>query len=125
MDSCGGNIGFLFTLASVFTFVVSVASLVSFISCYFYELPTHRCPFCILQREYHYIGYLLYIILLVGVVGGTGVGALMPFRGVESLKQIVPLIQKRLTIMSMASYLLFTMIVTFVMVFTDFRLDGY
>jgi len=125
INSCGGYIGFLFALASVFTFAVSVASLISFISCYFYELPTHRCPFCILQREYRYIGYLLYIILLVGVVGGTGVGALMPFRGVESLKQIVPLIQKRLTIMSMASYLLFTMIVTFVMVFTDFRLDGY
>ena len=120
-----GIMGCLFALASVFTFVVSVASLISFISLYFYELPTHRCPFCILQREYHYIGYPLYITLLIGVVGGTGVGVLMPFRGVESLKQVVPLIQKRLAIMSMASYLLFAIIVTSVMVLTDFKLEGY
>jgi positive regulator of sigma E activity len=120
-----GWIGSLFALASVLTFAVSVASLISFISLYFYELPTHRCPFCILQREYHYIGYPLYITLLAGVVGGTGVGALMPFRGVESLKQVVPLIQKRLAIMSIASYLLFTIIVTSAMVFTDFKLEGY
>ena len=121
----GGSIGSLFAAASVLTFAVSVASLISFISIYFYELPTHRCPFCILQREYHYIGYLLYITLLVGVIGGTGVGILMPFRGVESLKQVVPLIQKRLAIMSMASYLLFAIIVTSVMVLTDFKLEGY
>ena len=121
----GGSIGSFFAAASVFTFAVSVASLISFISLYFYELPTHRCPFCILQREYHYIGYPLYITLLIGVVGGTGVGVLMPFRGVESLKQVVPLIQKRLAIMSMASYLLFAIIVTSAMVLTDFKLEGY
>jgi hypothetical protein len=121
----GGSIGSFFAAASVFTFAVSVASLISFIALYFYELPTHRCPFCILQREYHYIGYLLYITLLAGVIGGTGVGILMPFRGVESLKQVVPLIQKRLAIMSMASYLLFTIIVTSAMVLTDFKLEGY
>jgi hypothetical protein len=120
-----GIMGCLFALASVFTFAVSVASLISFIALYFYELPTHRCPFCVLQREYHYIGYLLYITLLAGVIGGTGVGILMPFRGVESLKQVVPLIQKRLAIMSMASYLLFAIIVTSVMVLTDFKLEGY
>ncbi len=63
--------------------------------------------------------------LLIGVVGGTGVGVLMPFRGVESLKQVVPLIQKRLAIMSMVSYMLFAIIVTSVMVLTDFKLEGY
>ncbi len=52
-------------------------------------------------------------------------GILMPFRGVESLKQVVPLIQKRLAIMSMVSYMLFAIIVTSVMVLTDFKLEGY
>jgi hypothetical protein len=121
----GGSIGSFFAAASVFTFAVSVASLISFISVYFYELPTHRCPFCILQREYHYIGYFLYITLLAGVVGGTGVGVLTPFRKVKSLEQAVPRIQKRLAIISMFAYLLFTMIATSVMVFTDFKLEGY
>jgi hypothetical protein len=121
----GGRAGYLFASVSVIAFVVSVASLISFISPYFYELPTHRCPFCILQKEYHYIGYSLYITLLAGVVGGTGVGVLMPFRDIESLQQVVPRIQKKLTMMSVISYLLFAIIVTSVMVVTDFKLEGY
>jgi hypothetical protein len=120
-----GSAGYLFAVAGVLTFAVSVASLISFISPYFYELPTHRCPFCILQREYHYIGYSLYITLLAGVVGGTGVGILMPFRTVDSLRTVVPRILKRLTMLSMVSYVLFTIIVTAAMVFTDFKLEGY
>jgi hypothetical protein len=121
----GGRAGYLFAFASIIAFMVSMISLVSFISPYFYELPTHRCPFCILQKEYHYIGYSLYITMLAGVVGGTGVGVLVPSRDIESLQHVVPRIQKRLAMMSIISYLFFTMIVTFVMVVTDFKLEGY
>jgi hypothetical protein len=123
--SKGGRVGYVFSMASIFTFVVSVASLISFISLYFYELPTHRCPFCILQKEYHYVGYSLYVTLLAGVVGGTGVGILMPFRTVESLKTVLPRTLKRLTTFSVVAYLIFTIIVTSVMVFTDFKIEGY
>ncbi len=31
-----------------------------FFSPYIYELPTHRCPFCLLHKEYYFIGYFLY-----------------------------------------------------------------
>jgi len=49
------------------TFVVtSIISLISFFGTYIYELPTHHCPFCMLQSDYHYIGYLLYTLLFVG-----------------------------------------------------------
>jgi len=123
--SKGSRVGYVFSMASIFTFVVSVASLISFISVYFYELPTHRCPFCILQKEYHYVGYSLYVTLLAGVVGGTGVGILMPFRTVESLKTVLPRTLKRLTTFSVVAYLIFTIIVTSVMVFTDFKIEGY
>ena len=47
---------YLFASLSGIAFVVSLASILSFISLYFYELPTHHCPFCILQKEYGYIG---------------------------------------------------------------------
>jgi len=120
-----GRLGYVFSFACVLAFVMSVVSLISFISPYFYELPTHRCPFCILQGEYYYIGYILYVTLLVGVLGGTGVGILLPFGGRDSLKRIIPGIMKRLTMMSIISYLLFAVIVTFAMVRTDFRLTGY
>lgn len=33
---------------------------------YIYELPTHICPFCMLQKEYFYIGYLLWGSLFLG-----------------------------------------------------------
>jgi hypothetical protein len=117
--------GLFFSIMTLVTFAVSIAALISFISLYFYELPTHHCPFCILQKEYHYIGYLIYSTLLGGVVAGTGVGILMPFRYGESLYEIVPRIQKRLTLMTLILYLVFAVITICAMLFTDFRLEGY
>jgi len=53
-------------------FLSAIASLTNFVSTYVYELPTHKCPFCILQADYYYVGYLFYITLFTGVsVGGT------------------------------------------------------
>lgn len=117
--------GLLFSIMTLVTFAVSIAALISFISLYFYELPTHHCPFCILQKEYHYIGYLIYGTLLGGAVAGTGVGTLMPFRHKKSLYEIVPRIQKRLTLVTLMLYLFFAVITTCAMLFTDFRLEGY
>jgi hypothetical protein len=119
-----GKLGVLFSLASGLFFLVACVSFISFISLYFYELPTHHCPFCVLQREYGYIGYPLYATLLTGVVCGLGVGILMPFRGIPSLAGILPRIQKRLTILSLLAYLLFTGITVIQTVRTDFTLLG-
>jgi len=115
---------YLFTSLSGLTLLVSIASILSFISVYFYELPTHHCPFCILQREYGYIGYPLYITLFGGTISGVGVGLLMPFRKIKSLSEILPSIQKRLALISTVLFLIFTFIVTYRMVFTDFVLEG-
>lgn len=117
--------GYVFSLASAVTFIISIISLISFISLYFYELPTHHCPFCILQREYGYIGYLLYITLLGGSVLGMGVGVLMPFRSIQSLSEILPSVQRRFAIISLVLYFLFTAVVTYRIVFSDFKLEGY
>jgi len=114
--------GYLFSIISSLTFVISVASLISFISLYYYELPTHHCPFCILQKEYGYVGYFLYATLLGGVVTGIGVGALMPFRSCSSLAKVIPPLQRKLTIVTAALYLLFTTLVSYRMLFSDFRL---
>jgi hypothetical protein len=67
---------------SLLMFIISLVSIVSFISLYIYELPTHHCPFCIIMEEYHYLGYsALYILLFGAVVSGIGVAALIPFHG--------------------------------------------
>jgi hypothetical protein len=58
-------------LASLIFLIVAVYSLIDFFSTYIYELPTHRCPFCILQKDYGYIGYVIYFLLLTGTFYGS------------------------------------------------------
>jgi hypothetical protein len=100
-------------------------AILSFISVYFYELPTHHCPFCILQKEYGYIGYPLYLTLLGGTISGVGVGVLMPFRNIKSLSQILPSVKKRLTIASLILFIIFTAIITYRIMFSNLVLEGY
>jgi hypothetical protein len=119
-----GRGGAVFSILSVAVFFVSVASLIAFISSYIYELPTHHCPFCILQSEYSYAGYLHYIFLMGGVVSGAGSGVLMPFRKIPSLRDIAPVIQKKLTLISLTCYILFTSLVTYQIVFSGLKLEG-
>jgi hypothetical protein len=117
--------GYLFSSLSAITFLTSIMAILSFISVYFYELPTHHCPFCLLQKEYGYIGYPLYLTLLGGTISGVGVGVLMPFRNVKSLSQILPSVQKRLTIASLILFIIFTAIITYRIMFSNLVLEGY
>jgi len=107
-----GRGGYLYSLFSALTFVVAIASLISFICLYFYDLPSHHCPFCILQKEYRYVGYLLYGTMLGGGVAGIGVGVLMPFRGQGSMARIIPGLQRRLAAGSIFLYIVLTIIVS-------------
>jgi hypothetical protein len=75
---------------------VSLAAVIGVVSPYVYELPTHHCPYCLLQGEYGWIGYPLYGTLLLGAVAGMGAGVLQPFRRVASLAEAVPALQRRL-----------------------------
>jgi hypothetical protein len=63
---------------------VGLAAVVSWLSPYVYELPTHHCPFCLLQREYRWVGYLLCGALLGGGLTGAGVGEPPRIRGHRS-----------------------------------------
>ena len=44
---------------------ISYYSMVYFFGTYIYQIPTHKCPFCMLQKEYYFIGYLLWGSLLI------------------------------------------------------------
>ena len=115
----------LFAVAGTLAFPVSVAALISFISVYFYELPTHHCPFCILQKEYHYVGYPIYAAILGGGIASAGVWVLMPFRSVPSLKESLPRIQRRLAVAAFSFYAGFTALTIGRMSLSDFILIGY
>jgi len=120
-----GKGGYLFSSLSVITFLASILSIFSFVSVYYYELPTHHCPFCILQGEYGYIGYPLYLALLGGTISGMGVGVLMPFKGIKSLSEIVPSLQRKLAILTLILFIIFTAMITSKMVFSGLILEGY
>ncbi|MEI7702979.1 MAG: hypothetical protein WCK73_00120 [Deltaproteobacteria bacterium] len=97
-----GRGGWLLGALSALSLPVGLAAVVSWLSPYVYELPTHHCPFCLLQGEYHWIGYPLYAALLGGSLTGAGVGVLMPFRSIPSLDVELPAYQRRLAGWSVA-----------------------
>jgi len=105
--------GYFYAALSLLMFIISLVSIVSFISLYIYELPTHHCPFCIIMEEYNYLGYLLYMLLFGAVVSGIGVGALIPFRQVESLKHMLSGFICKLALASVILYAAFTALVTY------------
>jgi len=59
---------------------------VYFFGTYIYELPTHKCPFCMLQRDYYYIGYLIWGSLFIGVFLGLISAILKLFFKIENRK---------------------------------------
>jgi len=50
--------------------LVSYYSIVYFFGTYVYAQPHHHCPFCMLQVEYYYVGYLIWLSLMVGLFFG-------------------------------------------------------
>ena len=45
---------------SIFYIYISYYAIVYFFGMYIYQLPTHKCPFCMFESDYNYIGYLIY-----------------------------------------------------------------
>jgi hypothetical protein len=114
-----------FALLSLYWFIISIVSIISFVSPHFYELPTHHCPFCILQREYHHVGYPLYLSLLGAAIMGMGLGVIDRFKSIPSLHILVPVVQRRLVILSLLGCLIFAAVASAPLVFSDFKLEGY
>jgi len=88
-------------------FIVSVLAIVSFISIYIYELPTHRCPFCFLKAEYYHIGVPIYAALFVATATGISKGTLLCFTEAASIGQQLQRLSKRLGNISMAGVMIF------------------
>jgi len=61
---------FLLFIVSLLFLYIGYESVVHFFGTYIYQLPTHKCPFCMLQKEYYYVGYILWATLFLGVFFG-------------------------------------------------------
>lgn len=112
----------IYSIGGALFFWICLASVVSFISVFFYEQPTHHCPFCILQGSYNYVGYPLYGLLLTGVITGIGPGVITRTDHSGALNAIAPRICRRLCLVSLIAFAGFVMIAVYPMIFSDFRL---
>ncbi|TKB26245.1 hypothetical protein FCL47_10955 [Desulfopila sp. IMCC35006] len=108
-----GVFRYLLALFSALFFVLAIVSMISFISVYIYELPTHHCPFDILQQEYNFVGYPLYLTLFGGVYFGMLPGLFQPLKNTAGLAEIVAGVEKKWVQCSMISCLCFIAFVTY------------
>jgi hypothetical protein len=65
---------YLFSIANLLFVIISLVSIIVFFGTYIYQLPTHHCPFCFLQSDYYYVGYLIYTLLFLGTFYGIVTG---------------------------------------------------
>lgn len=97
----------LYGVMSVVFFGVALAAVVSAISLYVYEHPHHHCPFCLLKREYHYFGFLLYAFLFAGTALGLAAGVIGSIPTPASLQMIAPRAARKLLTGSIIGFALF------------------
>lgn len=70
-------------------FPLAILAITSFLSIFIYEIPTHHCPFDILQKEYGFTGYPMYSLLFVGVYFGMLPGLFCPLKNHPALGQVI------------------------------------
>ena len=104
---------YLLSLLAAAFFFVTLASVVSFISMYIYELPTHHCPFDILQKGYGYIGYPFYISLFCGIFFGLLPGIFQPAKKIPSLRETVLQLERAWIVLSMSCLIIFVLITSY------------
>jgi hypothetical protein len=114
----------LAVLAAVF-FPLSLAAVISFISLYIYQLPTHHCPFDILQKHYNFIGYPLYFSLFVGALFGTLPGLFYHLRKIPGLEAELMRIEGKWLRLAALGIAIFLLLASWSILFGRFRLIGY
>ena len=120
-----GALRYALSAVSLVVLVVSAASVVSFLSLYIYELPTHHCPFDMIQEQYRFIGYPIYGSLFAAVYFGLLPGLFQPLRKIPSLANLVAAAERKWLILGMASVLVFTAIASWSVAFGELTLIGY
>jgi len=116
---------YLFSIIAALFLFVALASVVSFVSMYIYELPTHHCPFDIIQKGYNYVGYPLYISLFCGIFFGLLPGAFQPLKKNSSLQRIVRKAERSWLYVSLGSLAVFIGIATYEVISSNLTYFSY
>jgi hypothetical protein len=118
-----GRASLYLATGSIVAFVTGLAALIAFFCLYYYEMPTHHCPFCLLQPEYGRIGFLLYGLLIMGVIAGCGCGILELHKSKPTLAKIIPSQQRLLAFWATFSFALYLFLVTLRLLSSSFKLS--
>lgn len=105
--------GLLFSSGWLWFFLLALAVVTTEFSSYIYAMPFHKCPFCILKPEYHYIGFILYSLLFLGAFLGMSVIIVEPLRSVDGLKSNVVRFQQYAIKISLLFLIAFTCLSSF------------
>ncbi len=103
-------------------FVVGFVAIISFLSLYIYQLPTHHCPFDMLQRGYHFIGYPLYAGLFGTTLCGLAPGLLQLMGRLPGMSEVVQPAIRRWSIAAMLFLALFTVVAAWELFFSPLKM---
>ena len=103
----------LYSIGWFWFFFLSLVVVTTEFSSYIYAMPFHKCPFCILQPEYHSIGFFIYPTLFLGSFFGMSVAAVDPLGNTDGLEQGVAKFQLTAVKFSLLFLILFTLITSF------------
>jgi len=116
---------YLLLITALGFYLVAMVSVVSFISLYIYQMPSHHCPFDMLQGHYAYVGYPLYIGLFVGTLYALIPGLSQPLKHTASLKREIEKNERGGLWTAFIGLLLFLILVSWPILFGPFILLGY
>lgn len=106
-------------------FFVALMSIISFISLYIYQLPTHHCPFDLLQKNYYFMGYPLYITLFCGSFFGLLPGLTQPLKRTASLGREIEKKERSWLLLAFFAIVVFLLLVAWPIMFGPLILLSY
>jgi hypothetical protein len=103
----------------------ALVSVVAFISVYLYQLPSHHCPFDLLQGHYHFIGYPLYLFLFGAVLCGLVPHLQLLLRSSPPLAERLALLERRWLTAALLLLAGFLALVSWPLLFGEFTMKAY
>jgi hypothetical protein len=97
---------YLFAISNALFIIISLVTLIVFFGTYIYELPSHHCPFCFLQSDYYFVGYLIYTLLFMGTFYGLVVGFVESTKANRDKNYKISLIFNTLYVILLSSFVM-------------------
>lgn len=104
--------GPIFSALWLVFFVLALLVVTGVISSYIYGMPSHRCPFDILKKEYGYIGYPIYLTLITATFFGMCGGGAPLLAGLPGLHEPVLKFTRKALRLSLLLLPVFLLLVT-------------